>query len=167
VVKKAVSKKKAAPKKVGKKADKTKKVAAPKASKKLIRPVIAKKKNKPVARAKLPKAAGVPEKIYAAVLKILDDKQADDLVKVDLRQRSALYDYMVIASGNPRQLQAIAAEMHKMLPSVGSKQVKIEGVAEGNWVLVDAGDVIVHLFRPEVREFYNLDQIYAETKSRK
>ncbi|NDC56110.1 MAG: ribosome silencing factor, partial [Alphaproteobacteria bacterium] len=72
-----------------------------------------------------------------------------------------------IASGNPRQLQAIAAEMHKMLPSVGSKQVKIEGVAEGNWVLVDAGDVIVHLFRPEVREFYNLDQIYAETKSRK
>lgn len=178
VAKKTVKKtavKKTAVKKPAKKpvtsvAKKTTKVAAKKiaAKKPAIKKTVAKIAPKKVAAKMAPKAPlGMPERIRDAMLKSLDDKQAENIVTVDLRGRSALYDYMIIATGrNARQLQAISADLREQLAKMGAPRARSEGEATGDWVLVDGGDVIAHLFRPEVRAYYNLDQIYAATAKR-
>lgn len=177
VAKKAVVKAKAAPakktptKSVTKSAVKkpvAKKVAAkkPAANKTAAKKAALKK---PVAKVAKPKAVkpnrpdGMPEQVRDVILRVLDDRQAEQIVTIDLRGRSSMADYLVIGSGRAsRQIAAIADMIRSELAKIGIRQVRAEGVTQGDWVLVDAGDVIVHLFRPEVRKFYNIEQIYGD-----
>ncbi|MDY0884306.1 ribosome silencing factor [Dongia soli] len=92
----------------------------------------------------------------------LDDDKAEDIVSIDLRGKSSIADYMVIATGrSSRQLAAMAQHLDEKLTKLGIKDVAIEGMTQGDWVLLDGGDVVVHLFRPEVREFYNLEKMWG------
>ena len=95
------------------------------------------------------------------VLNSLSDDKAEDVVSIDLRGRSELADYMVIASGrSSRQVSAIAEKLTDRLKQDAGILCKVEGKDQGDWVLIDAGDVIVHIFRPEVREFYQLEKMW-------
>lgn len=114
-------------------------------------------------RAKRP--SGMPETLRDAALKILDDRQAEDIVTVDLTGRSSLADYLIIASGRAaRQIAAMAHYLKEAFAKHGIKQIRMEGLPQADWVLVDAGDVIVHLFRPEVRRYYDMDSIWNATE---
>ncbi len=123
--------------------------------------------NKSVARTAT-KAAKPTGKGLSAITKIkdmivqsLDADKAEDIVSYDLVGRSSLADYMVIASGKSgRQVTAMAEHLRDKLTKEGKKP-SIEGLDTGDWVLVDTGDVIVHLFRPEVREFYQIESLWA------
>ena len=96
-----------------------------------------------------------------AICTLLDDLQAENVVRIDLRSRSALADFLVIASGqSQRQLAAMAERLAVMLKERGVRPV-IEGEGGAEWLLIDAGDVIVHLFRPELRAFYDLERMWA------
>ena len=100
--------------------------------------------------------------IYSIVLSRLDDDQAQDIVPIHLEGKSDVADAMVIASGrSQRHVGAMADKIARDLKDAGVKQVSVEGLPACDWVLIDAGDVIVHLFRPEVRKFYNLERIWA------
>ena len=91
----------------------------------------------------------------------LEDRQAEQIVTVELEGRSSMADYLVIASGRAqRQIAAIADYLREAFMKLGVRQVRIEGLPEANWVLVDAGDIVVHLFRPEVRDYYRLEDIW-------
>ncbi len=95
------------------------------------------------------------------ILASLDDDKAEDVVAIPLRGRSEMADHMVIASGrSTRQVAAIAEKLVDRLKEDFGLICKIEGKETGDWVLIDAGDVIVHVFRPEVREFYQLEKIW-------
>lgn len=99
--------------------------------------------------------------ILALVLKSVDDDKAEDIVKIDLRGRSDVADYMVICSGrSSRQVAAISEKLADRLKQEMRISVRMEGKETGDWVLIDAGDVIVHVFRPEVREFYQLEKMW-------
>ena len=92
----------------------------------------------------------------------LDDDKAEDIVAIDLRGKSTIADYMVIATGrNSRQLAAMASHLDAKLTKAGIKRVSVEGTGQGDWVLLDGGDVVVHLFRPEVRTFYALEKMWG------
>ena len=92
----------------------------------------------------------------------LDDDKAEDIVAIDLRGKSTIADYMVIATGrNSRQLAAMASHLDAKLTKAGVKRVSVEGANQGDWVLLDGGDVVVHLFRPEVRTFYALEKMWG------
>ncbi|ADM09104.1 iojap-related protein [Parvularcula bermudensis HTCC2503] len=100
--------------------------------------------------------------VLAIVQSQLDDDQAQDVVTIDLEGKSDVADAMIIASGrSQRHVASIADKMMRALKEAGYGQVSVEGMPACDWVLVDAGDVIVHLFRPEVRQFYNLERIWA------
>lgn len=102
------------------------------------------------------------EPLLAMVLDSLDDDQAQDIVSIELRGKSSIADHMVIASGrSSRQVTAIAQKLAQRIKEAGKGSPKIEGLPAADWVLVDAGDVVVHLFRPEVRTFYNLERMWA------
>jgi len=104
---------------------------------------------------------GMPEQLRDAALKILDERQAEEIVCITLTGRSSVADYLIIASGRAgRQVAAISDYLREAFMKLGVRQVRIEGQGEANWVLVDGGDVIVHLFRPEVRSYYDLDAIW-------
>ncbi|WP_375338299.1 ribosome silencing factor [Chelatococcus sambhunathii] len=93
---------------------------------------------------------------------MLDDNKAEDTVVIDLRGKSALADDMVIASGRAtRHVGAIADKLVEELKNAGHGKAKVEGLPHCDWVLIDCGDVIVHLFRPEVRAFYNLEKMWS------
>jgi ribosome-associated protein len=95
------------------------------------------------------------------VLSSLEDDKAEEIVPIPLKGKSEMADYMVVCSGrSSRQVVAIAENLSQRLKVLGVVP-KLEGTEQGDWVLVDAGDVIVHVFRPEVREFYNLERIWA------
>lgn len=97
------------------------------------------------------------EKIYT----ILEDKKAHDIVTIDLKGKTTIADYMVIATGQSgRQIAAIADHLAMALKQAG-QPIGIEGLEAAEWVLVDAGDVIIHLFRPEVRLHYNLEKMWG------
>ena len=97
----------------------------------------------------------------AAILKSLDDDKAEDVVQIDLRGKSEMGDYMVIASGrSSRQVSAMAEKLTERLKQDFGILSKVEGKSTGDWVLIDAGDVIVHIFRPEVRDFYQLEKMW-------
>ncbi len=101
------------------------------------------------------------ETLLRAVLASLDDDKAEEVVQIDLRGKSEIGDYMVIASGrSTRQVAAIAENLTDRLKSAFGLVSKVEGKETGDWVLIDAGDVIVHVFRPEVREFYQLEKMW-------
>lgn len=97
------------------------------------------------------------------VLSSLDDDKAMDVVAIPLAGKSSIADYMVIASGtSSRQLMAMADHLGKTLKDNGVKSTGTEGAQQGDWILIDAGDIIVHLFRPEVRDFYQLEKMWLE-----
>ena len=91
----------------------------------------------------------------------LEDDQALDIVTIDLSGKSAIADHMVVASGrSSRHVGAIVDKLVEKLKREGGVVPRLEGVAQGDWALIDAGDIIVHVFRPEVREFYNLERMW-------
>lgn len=95
------------------------------------------------------------------VLASLDDSKAEDIVSIDIRSKSSLGDHMVVASGRShRHVAAAADHLIKALKDAGLGLPRVEGLASADWVLVDAGDIIVHVFRPEVREFYNIEKMW-------
>lgn len=92
----------------------------------------------------------------------LDDDKALDLAVIDLHGKTDIADHMVIASGtSERQVGAMADHLREKLKQSGLKGLNVEGMSSCDWVLIDAGDVIVHLFRPEVRDFYGLEKLWA------
>jgi len=92
----------------------------------------------------------------------LDDDKAEDIISIDLAGKSSIADYMVIATGrSSRQLNAMAQHLDEKLTKLGVKKVSIEGLTQGEWVLLDGGDVVVHLFKPETRSFYNLEKMWG------
>ena len=102
------------------------------------------------------------EALHDLVLKSLDDDQAVDLVSIPLGGKSNIADYMVIASGrSTRQVASMAQKLADRIKQELGRSVRIEGLAAADWVLIDAQDVIVHLFRPEVRSFYNLERMWG------
>lgn len=108
---------------------------------------------------------GFSEVLRDAAVKVLKDKQAEDIIVADAHGRSALTDYVIIASGrSSRQLAAMASALSETFEQCGVRRVKTEGVSQGDWVLVDAGDVIVHMFRPEVRKYYAIEDIWNKTR---
>ena len=101
-------------------------------------------------------------KLHELVLKSLDDDQAVETVTIPLAGKSSIADHMVIASGrSTRQVASMATKLADKIKSETGKSVRIEGLPTADWVLIDAGDVIVHLFRPEVRSFYNLEKMWS------
>lgn len=99
--------------------------------------------------------------LLAAVLSSLDDDKAEDVVQIDLRGKTAIGDHMVVCSGrSSRQVSAISEKLVERLKTEFGHFSRIEGKNTGDWVLVDTGDIIVHIFRPEVREFYQLEKMW-------
>ena len=95
------------------------------------------------------------------ILNCLDDAKAEGIVAVDIIGKSSLADHMVVASGrSQRHVGAVADQLVNALRDAGHGKPRIEGLPHCDWVLVDAGDVIVHIFRPEVREFYNIEKMW-------
>lgn len=102
-----------------------------------------------------------PDQLKALVAKSLDDDKAENIEIIDLSAHSSLADFMIVASGrSSRQVSALAEKLVERLSEAGHKGLRTEGMRSGDWVVVDAGDVIVHLFRPEVREFYNIEKMW-------
>jgi ribosome-associated protein len=96
------------------------------------------------------------------ILSRLDDDKAQDVVFIDLKGKSAMADGLVVASGRShRHVGAMADHLVRMLKEAGHGKARVEGMPHCDWVLIDAGDVIVHLFRPEVRAFYNIEKIWS------
>lgn len=106
--------------------------------------------------------AAEPGTLHALVLQSLDDDQAQELVSIPLEGKSSIADHMVIASGrSTRQVAAMAQKLAERIKQGGFGHARIEGLPAADWVLIDAGDVVVHLFRPEVRSFYNLERMWG------
>lgn len=106
-------------------------------------------------------SAGVDE-LKALILNTFEDAKAEDTVVVDLQGKSSLADAMVIASGrSDRHVSAIAERLLSALKDAGYGKARVEGQQTADWILVDAGDIIVHIFRPEVRSFYNLEKMWS------
>ncbi|WP_184001683.1 ribosome silencing factor [Stakelama sediminis] len=100
--------------------------------------------------------------LHALVLASLDDDQAVETVSIPLAGKSSIADHMVIASGrSTRQVASMAAKLAEKIKAKFGQTPRIEGLPTADWVLIDAGDVIVHLFRPEVRSFYNLERMWS------
>ena len=103
-----------------------------------------------------------PGSMLDLVLTSLDEDQAQEVVTIPLQGKSSMADYMVIASGrSTRQVAAIAQKLAERLKQDGFGTPRIEGLPAADWVLIDSGDVVVHLFRPEVRSFYNLERMWG------
>ena len=100
-------------------------------------------------------------RLLALVVAILDDGKAEDVFVIDLAGKSSMADFMVVASGgSARQINALAEKLIRGIKTAKYGSPGVEGKSQGDWVLLDAGDVIVHLFRPEVRAFYNLEKMW-------
>ena len=101
-------------------------------------------------------------KALKLVLESLEDSKAENVTSIDIQGKSALGDYMVVVSGRSnRHVTAIAEHLIDDLKAEGFGNPRIEGLETGDWVLIDAGDIIVHVFRPEIREFYSLEKMWA------
>ncbi len=102
------------------------------------------------------------ENLHRLVLKSLDDDQAVEVISIPLAGKSSIADHMVIASGrSTRQVASMAAKLAQRIKDEVGRSPRIEGLPAADWVLIDADDVIIHLFRPEVRTFYNLERMWA------
>ena len=96
------------------------------------------------------------------ILDVLDEHSAQDIIEIDIRGKSSISDYMIVTSGRSnRHVGALSDYLIKSLKNIGKKNIGIEGLKSCDWVLIDVGDVIVHLFRPEVRAFYNIEKIWS------
>lgn len=108
------------------------------------------------------KRPAAPGGLLRVIEKSLDDDKAEDLVTIDLKGKSSIADFMVIATGrNSRQLAAMAEHLREKLGKAGVTGIGVEGERQGDWILVDGGDVVVHLFRPEIRGLYNLEKMWG------
>ena len=97
----------------------------------------------------------------ATVLSSLEDSKADDIVTINIKGKSALGDHMVVVSGRSnRHVIAVCDNLVKDIKQSGAGPCRVEGLTTGDWVLVDSGDIIIHVFRPEVREFYNIEKMW-------
>ncbi|WP_432653831.1 ribosome silencing factor [Sphingobium nicotianae] len=104
------------------------------------------------------------DRLHELVLQSLDDDQALDVVSIPLAGKSSIADHIVIASGrSSRQVAAIAQKLAERIKQATGRPVRVEGLPVADWVLIDAGDVVVHVFRPEVRSFYNLERMWGFT----
>jgi ribosome-associated protein len=102
------------------------------------------------------------EALLAIITAVLDEAKAEEVVAIDIKGKSSIGDYMVIASGrSDRHVGSIAEQLQRKLKDAGYGRARIEGQPQCDWVLIDAGDIIVHVFRPEVREFYNLEKMWS------
>ena len=102
------------------------------------------------------------EALHSLVMQSLDDDQAQDVVTIPLTGKSNIADHMVIASGrSTRQVASMAQKLGERIKRELGRTVRVEGLPIADWVLIDADDVIIHLFRPEVRTFYNLERMWA------
>lgn len=107
-------------------------------------------------------AAGGTEALRQLVMASLDDDQAVETVSIPLAGKSSIADYMVVASGrSTRQVASMAVKLADKIKAEFGRTPRVEGLPTADWVLIDAGDVIVHLFRPEVRSFYNLERMWS------
>jgi ribosome-associated protein len=103
-----------------------------------------------------------PAQLAKLVVTQLEEDKAENILEIDLAGKSPMADAMIVASGrSARHVAALADHVFRKLKDAGASKVRIEGLPNADWVLIDAGDVIVHVFRPEVREFYNLERIWA------
>ena len=101
-------------------------------------------------------------KIQKTAVTALDDIKARDITILDVRKLTSLYDSMIIATAESnRQVNALAAHVRDKLKEIGATIVGVEGEATGEWVLVDAGDIVVHIMQPAVRAYYNLEELWA------
>ena len=113
-----------------------------------------------------PKRALSASNLLSLVTRALDDAKAEETVCIDLGGKSPLADHMVVTTGRSgRHVAAIAEQLHRQLKATGQGRPRTEGLNGVDWVLVDAGDVIVHIFRPEVRAFYNLEKLWSASMS--
>jgi ribosome-associated protein len=111
---------------------------------------------------RMAQASGSADRLHDLVLAQLDDDQAQDVVSIALAGKSSIADHMVIASGrSTRQVAAMAQKLAERIKREGFGNARVEGLPAADWVLIDAGDVVVHLFRPEVRSFYNLERMWG------
>jgi len=114
--------------------------------------------HQPSKRKQLPNS----DELNELIIHSLDADKAEDIITIDLAEKSTIADYMIVASGrSSRQVSATADHLLRRLKELGFGNCQVEGLPQGDWVLIDAGDVIVHLFRPEVREFYNLEKMWS------
>lgn len=113
--------------------------------------------------AKTPKSGVDAAGLLELVMDSLETDKAEDIVQIDLRGRTAIGDYMVVCSGrSSRQVAAISQKLVERVKAETGRTSKIEGKDTGDWVLIDTGDVVVHVFRPEVREFYQLEKMWMQ-----
>ncbi|HEY4342978.1 MAG TPA: ribosome silencing factor [Parvibaculum sp.] len=99
--------------------------------------------------------------MLALVMKSLDDDKAEDIISIDLAGKTPIADYMVVASGrSARHVGAVADHLTRRLKEEGYGLAQVEGMQQGDWVLIDAGDIVIHVFRPEVRQFYRLEKMW-------
>ena len=116
----------------------------------------------PVTGAGAPDFTGGRTPLETLILDRLDDEKAQDIVFIDLKDKSSFADALVIASGRShRHVGAMADHLLRNLKDKGHGRARVEGLPHCDWVLIDAGDVVVHLFRPEVRAFYNIEKIWS------
>lgn len=107
-------------------------------------------------------ASNPVDRLHDLILTSLDDDQAQEVVTIPLTGKSSIADHMVIASGrSTRQVASMAQKIAEKIKAETGRPARVEGLPAADWVLIDAGDVIVHLFRPEVRSFYNLERMWA------
>lgn len=106
-----------------------------------------------------------PETMLKRVVHWLDEAKAEDIVTIDLKGKSSVGDFMVIATGrSDRHVGAVAEQLRKHLKDNGIDGVRVEGLETCDWVLIDAGDILVHVFRGEVRDFYNLEKMWTAAR---
>jgi ribosome-associated protein len=109
-----------------------------------------------------PPQALAAEDILNIAVSALDDNKAEEITSINLAGKTSIADYMVIASGrSQRQVAALADYVIKGLKAEGHRDLLVQGLEQADWVLIDAGDVVIHIFRPEVRSFYNLDKMWG------
>jgi ribosome-associated protein len=110
-----------------------------------------------------PPAANTPSSVIAnKVMEWLDEAKAEEIILIDLAGKSSIGDYMIIASGrSDRHVGAIGDQVQRKLKEGGVGRVRMEGIETCDWVLIDTGDIIVHIFRPEVRDFYKLEKMWV------
>ena len=104
----------------------------------------------------------MPGSLHALIIQSLDDDQAQEIISIPLEGKSTIADFMVVASGrSTRQVATMAQKLAERIKHGGFGHSRIEGLPAADWVVIDAGDVVVHLFRPEVRTFYNLERMWT------
>lgn len=114
------------------------------------------------AAAKLTATQAATADLCKKIAGILDTNKAEDITTLMLRDKCSFADYMIVASGRaPRHVSALADYVGDMLKKMGIPPLSVEGKESGDWVLIDAGDIVVHIFRPEVRQFYNIEKMWS------